>query len=43
MFRYLEAEFAGLVHGSADEIGEAEKQPDLMEEAYQLGLKLGSL
>jgi multimeric flavodoxin WrbA len=43
MFRYLEAEFAGLVHGSADEIGEVKKQPDLMDEAYQLGLKLGSL
>ena len=42
MFRYLGADFAGLVHGSAYEIGEAEEQPDLMDKAYQLGLNLGT-
>jgi multimeric flavodoxin WrbA len=42
MFRYLEAEFSGLVHGSAYEIGDAEKQPELLEKAYQLGQKLGT-
>ena len=42
MFRYLGGEFTGLVHGYAYEVGEAEQQPDLMEKAYQLGLKLGT-
>jgi multimeric flavodoxin WrbA len=39
--RFLKAEVAGMVHGSMSDIGDAEKQPDLMEQAYQLGLKLG--
>lgn len=42
MFRYVGAEIIGVVHGSAYEIGEAEKQPDLMERAYQLGQKIGA-
>jgi multimeric flavodoxin WrbA len=40
MFRYLSAEIVGIVYGSASDIGEAEKQPKLMEKAYQLGEKL---
>lgn len=42
MFRYLKAEITGIVHGSAHEIGDAEKQPELMESAYQLGKKLAT-
>ncbi|MFC1996283.1 flavodoxin family protein [Chloroflexota bacterium] len=42
MFRYLGSEIAGMVYGSAQEIGDAEKQPELMQQAYQLGLKLGT-
>jgi multimeric flavodoxin WrbA len=42
MFRYLGAEITGMVYGSADAIGDAEKQPDLMERAYQLGQILGN-
>ena len=43
MFRYLEADFTGLVHGSVEHVGEAEQQPALMESAYQLGQKLGTM
>jgi multimeric flavodoxin WrbA len=41
MFRYVGAEITGMVYGSAWEIGDAQKQPELMERAYQLGQKLG--
>jgi multimeric flavodoxin WrbA len=40
IFRYIEAEFTGLVHGCADDIGEVEEQPELMEKAYELGKNL---
>jgi multimeric flavodoxin WrbA len=42
MGRYIGAEIAGMVYGSAHEIGDAKKQPDLMANAYQLGQKLGN-
>jgi multimeric flavodoxin WrbA len=42
MFRYLGAEITGIVHGCADAVGDAEKQPGLMENAYQLGQKIGA-
>jgi multimeric flavodoxin WrbA len=42
MFRYLDADIIGIVHGSAHECGDVEKQPELMESAYQLGQKLGA-
>ena len=42
MFRYLEANIAGMVYGSADKIGDVEKQPELLEHARQLGTLLGS-
>lgn len=41
MFRYLGAEITGMVYGTANEIGDAEKQPELMQSAFQLGRKLG--
>jgi hypothetical protein len=40
MFRYIGAEIAGLVYGTANDIGDVEKQPELMEKAYQLGVKM---
>jgi multimeric flavodoxin WrbA len=42
MFRYIGAEIVGMVYGTANEIGDVEKQPELMERAYQLGQVLGS-
>jgi multimeric flavodoxin WrbA len=43
MFRYLDIEIAGMVYGSASEIGDVEKQPELMQKAYQLGEKLATM
>jgi hypothetical protein len=40
MFDYLDVEITGMVYGSASDIGDVEKQPELMEKAYQLGEKL---
>jgi len=40
MCRYLRADIAGMVYGSADKPGEVIDQPDLMEKAYQLGRTL---
>ena len=40
MFDYLGVDIAGIVYGSASDIGEVEMQPELMEKAYQLGEKL---
>ena len=40
MFGYIQADIAGIVHGSAHKPGEIEKQPGLMAEAFQLGVKL---
>ena len=42
MCRYIGADLTGVVHGSAHEIGDAEKQPELMERAYQLGQTMGT-
>ena len=41
MCRFLNAEIVGMVHGTMSDVGDAEKKPELMEEAYQLGAKLG--
>jgi multimeric flavodoxin WrbA len=40
MFRFLEADIAGFVYGSLMDVGEAEKAPDLMKQAFELGKKL---
>jgi multimeric flavodoxin WrbA len=42
VFNYLQSEIVGIVSGSAMDIGDAEKDKDLMDKAYQLGVKLGS-
>ncbi len=43
MFHYLGAEIAGIVYGSASDIGDVEKQPKLMKKAYQLGKELAEM
>lgn len=43
MFRYIGAEMAGMVYGTANDIGDIEKQPALMENAFKLGEELGGL
>ena len=40
MFRYIRADIVGIVYGTAMNVGDAQKQPDLMERAYKLGRKL---
>ena len=40
MFRFLKADIVGWVHGTMYDLGEAQKKPELMEQAYQLGKKL---
>lgn len=42
MFRYLNGNILGIVHGTANDIGDVEKQPNLLEQAYQLGIKVGT-
>lgn len=39
-FRYLQSKILGIVHGSANDIGDAEKNRDLCEKAYNLGRML---
>ncbi|CAG1012691.1 FMN reductase [Anaerolineales bacterium] len=41
MCRFLNAEIAGMVYGTMSDVGDAEKQPELIEQAYKLGQKLG--
>jgi multimeric flavodoxin WrbA len=41
MCRFLKSEVVGMVYGTMSDVGDAEKKPDLMEQAYQLGQKLG--
>jgi len=40
MFRFNGAVFAGYGHGSLSDVGDAQKHPELLEQAYQLGQKL---
>lgn len=40
MLRYIGADMVGIVHGTAGDIGDVQKQPELMEKAFQLGRKL---
>jgi multimeric flavodoxin WrbA len=43
MFRFLHAPIIGMVYGSASDPGDVEKQPELMQAAFQLGRQLGSI
>ncbi len=40
MFRFTHAEIVGMVYGTAMNVGDVQKQPELMEHAYKLGQKL---
>ncbi len=40
MFRFLGSPIVGMVYGSASDPGDVEKQPELMQAAYQLGVRL---
>ncbi|MGD0753059.1 MAG: flavodoxin family protein [Anaerolineales bacterium] len=40
MVRFLHGKLAGIVHASLDQAGEAEQQPALLEQAFQLGQML---
>ncbi len=40
MFKFLEARIVGTVHGSLMDVGDAEKHPELMDAAYELGRKM---
>jgi multimeric flavodoxin WrbA len=42
MLRYIGGNIAGLVYGTAMDIGDIQKRPELMEQAYRLGEKLGN-
>ncbi len=37
MFQFLHAPIVGIVHGSLMDVGDAQKHPELMEAAYELG------
>jgi len=40
MFHYLQSEIVGWVYGSLMDVGDAQKHPDLLDRAYQLGRQL---
>ncbi len=42
MCRFLRMEIVGIIHGTAGDIGDVETQPQLMQQAYQLGQRLGA-
>ena len=43
IFHYIRADIAGVVYGSATNPGDILKQPEILEKAYQLGLKMGTV
>lgn len=42
MCRFLKSEIVGIVHGSLNDVGDAERHPELMEQAYELGRRLAA-
>ena len=42
MCRFLKSEIVGVVHGSLSDVGDAEKHPELLQQAYELGQRLAS-
>jgi multimeric flavodoxin WrbA len=42
MLRYIGGNITGMVYGTAMDIGDVQKQPELIEQAYNLGKKLGN-
>jgi hypothetical protein len=41
MCRFLDSRITGIVHGSLEQVGDAETHPELLEQAYRLGQNLG--
>jgi multimeric flavodoxin WrbA len=39
-FKYMRAEIVGIVHGSLSNVGDAERHPELLREAFELGRRL---
>jgi len=42
MCRFLESKIVGIVHGSLNDVGDVEKHPELLQQAYNLGKLLAS-
>jgi multimeric flavodoxin WrbA len=42
MCRFLQSELVGIIHGTLGDVGDAEKHPELMEQARKLGEKLAA-
>lgn len=42
-FRFMEAKMAGFVYGTTNDLGDAEKSPELMEAASRLGNKMSDM
>ncbi|KAF0107056.1 MAG: NADPH-dependent FMN reductase [Anaerolineaceae bacterium] len=42
MCRFLKSEIAGIVHGSLGDAGDAEKHPELLQQAFDLGKRLAA-
>ena len=42
MCRFLESRIVGIVHGSLNDVGDAEKHPELLQQAFDLGKLLAS-
>jgi multimeric flavodoxin WrbA len=42
MLRYIGGNIAGIVYGTANDVGDVQSQPELMERAYKMGEKLGT-
>ena len=42
MCRFLKSEIVGVVHGSLSDAGDAQKHPELLQQAYELGQRLAS-
>jgi len=40
--RYLKSEIVGIVHGTLADVGDAEKHPELLQQAYDLGISLAT-
>jgi multimeric flavodoxin WrbA len=43
LFAYLHMDILGIVHGSVDGLNDAKNNPELMDEAFNLGVKLGTI
>jgi multimeric flavodoxin WrbA len=42
MFDYIGAEIVGVVYGTANDVGDVQKQPELMAKAYELGTRMAA-